>query len=819
MTIEFSIAKARLTELILEFSPIVGGANEAQTRFSFIDRLLTDCLGWPREKIKVEVYEDGDRSDYECGCPRQLIVEAKQAAKSFAFPPRGRNASNKIKIRSLMQFNTSTKEGIEQVYTYCQDRGVPIAVLCNGVQLIIFMASRHDGISPLEGSALVFDNYESISHNFNTIFECISEAGVQEERVFALLGSSANTKLPAKLSSACLNYFDYKYSSTFQENIRNASSLVIEDIGRTTELEKEFLMQCYCESGPLTQYSLLGKNILSTRYAALFSTNETGSRIEEINPKKGKSKLSDKVLAEALARRPIVFLGDVGVGKTSFIKNLIQVEAAEEFGNTLFVYFDLGSSGALSKSTRDALLQQLEVTLRSDYQINLQDTQLLEKIYRVELRDFDNGFMSPLRESQPSVFQQKRIEFIQTLISKRDDFLRNCLGELISIRKCQLVIVIDNADQRSLAVQNDSFVIAHELASTWNALVFLSLRPQTFHASKRSGAVSAYPPKVFVIAPPKLEEVIEKRLAFALKISEGQLPVSKVKDLSLHVESLAILIKALRASLKLNPELYEFIINVSSGNVRAAIELITRFLGNPNVDSEHIVQIFSEEGRYNIPLHEFSKGGLLGDYAYYHEDSSMALNIYGVVHADQREHFLSLLTLGYMSADNPATQKLDGFIGISSVINEMQLNGFTAEQTNEHLKRLTRKKLIETSERRTLESEQEILESGMPESFRLTPLGAYHLKKWAYEFSFIDAMSFDTPIFDERLNKILVSKVNEQTLLSRYERAKCFRDYLDNIWNGFTSKPYFNWSEKKLIGQSSFDRVEKKLRDSGRLAH
>lgn len=81
MTIEFNIAQARLAELIGEFSLIGQEANEAQTRFAFIDRFLTDCLGWPKASIKVEVCENGDRSDYECGSPRQLIVEAKKASK------------------------------------------------------------------------------------------------------------------------------------------------------------------------------------------------------------------------------------------------------------------------------------------------------------------------------------------------------------------------------------------------------------------------------------------------------------------------------------------------------------------------------------------------------------------------------------------------------------------------------------------------------------------------------------------------------------------------------------------------------------------
>lgn len=364
MTIEFSNASARLRELIQEFSPLGELSNEAETRFQFIDHFLTDCLGWRKSEIKVEKHESGKRTDYECGEPRQIIVEAKQAAESFELPPRSKRSGHRIKIKSLMDFNSSTKNAIEQVLSYCQGRGVPIAVIANGPQLVFFLASRLDGVSPLDGDSLAFDSYEAILEGFPAIFENLSPEGVSERRLQKTLENSTSTMLPQKLSSSCLNYYSYKYSSDFQESLRNSAALVIEDISRTADYEKEFLRECYCESGPLTQYSLLSKNIISARYAALFSTSDSGSLVEPINPKSGKARLSDKTIADALARRPIVLVGDVGVGKTSFIKNLIQVDAKKDFDRATFLYFDLGSKGALSTSTREALLRSIEQDLR-----------------------------------------------------------------------------------------------------------------------------------------------------------------------------------------------------------------------------------------------------------------------------------------------------------------------------------------------------------------------------------------------------------------------------------------------------------------------
>jgi hypothetical protein len=103
MTVEFSVGLETLKRLVAEFSPLGELSNEAQTRFSFVDRLLKDCLGWSEAgQIRVEVFERGDRTDYECGQPRQLIVEAKKASAPFKFPPRGATAEAFVCLPGLL---------------------------------------------------------------------------------------------------------------------------------------------------------------------------------------------------------------------------------------------------------------------------------------------------------------------------------------------------------------------------------------------------------------------------------------------------------------------------------------------------------------------------------------------------------------------------------------------------------------------------------------------------------------------------------------------------------------------------------------------
>ena len=211
MTVDFSLARSNLEKLIHEYSPLGELSNEAQTRFSFIDKFLEDCLEWPRSEIKVELYEDGGRTDYECGTPRMLIVEAKTSKSALKLPPK--RSRSRVALASLIAFDETTAAAIRQVQSYGQSRGVQITAVSNGSQLIAFLASRVDGISPLDGDAIVFDGYEDLLKNFSLVYESLGKAGVEEKRLIQTLSKDAPASLPSKLSAYCLNYFDHKYST------------------------------------------------------------------------------------------------------------------------------------------------------------------------------------------------------------------------------------------------------------------------------------------------------------------------------------------------------------------------------------------------------------------------------------------------------------------------------------------------------------------------------------------------------------------------------------------------------------------------------
>jgi hypothetical protein len=94
------------------------------------------------------------------------------------------------------------------------------------------------------------------------------------------------------------------------------------------------------------------------------------------------------------------------------------------------------------------------------------------------------------------------------------------------------------------------------------------------------------------------------------------------------------------------------------------------------------------------------------------------------------------------------------------------------------------------------------------DNFRITTIGAYHLKKWMGSFTYLDAMVFDTPIFNDVINESLVTHLESLSINDRLERALSFKQYLQDLWRNYPHKPeYFDLSNNFEDSLNTFERV------------
>lgn len=773
-----------------------GSRNEAATRLQLIDRLLFECLGWdPGDCFPEEQYE-GTYADYSLGRPfRKLVVEAKKEGIYFELPT---GFEKRVcNLKTLLEESAEIDSAIQQALQYCQTRGIPIGAVCNGHQLIAFIASRQDGVPPLEGRALVFSSLKDMLASFRVLWQNLSKPGVAACNIWAELRSELAQPPPEKLSRRLADYPGFKNRNALQTELKILGELFIEDIAKAPEIEEEFLRECYCQSGALPQYALISRQILQARYSILFQREIEAVALQPVQTKSGlASEFSSDILAASLSRRPIILLGDVGVGKTIFVRHFIRVDAKDVLERAIVLYVDFGKEPALAEDLPSFVLSACAKQLRVNYGIDAEERNFVRGVYHFELQRFANGLYSDLRKIDERAYLQKEIEFLEKKLVDTSSHLKSCLEHISKGQKRQIVIFLDNVDQRPLEFQERVFLIGHGLAETWPGTVFISLRPDSFFQSRARGSLTGYQPRVFTVPPPRVDLVISKRLSFALtQLTHTGRLASFPAGLSLNSRTLSRYIRVLLYSFENNRHLMEFVDNLSGGNIRRALEFLTAFVGSGHVHTQEILDAVEQTGGYLIPLHQFMRAVIFVDHEHYDPTASPIVNLFEISSPDGREHFLLPLILAYverLGAIGPA----EGFLEVEKIHDFCQGLGFQAPQIQFALDRARTKKLLEPSPR--------FSDLSGVASYRITTAGAYSVKKLISYFAYVDAVIVDTPIVDDSAR----TRIHDaKGLPERLRRAESFCQYLDEQWRLLANlSPAFDWSS---AGESVRSEIRK----------
>ena len=276
---DYEAALEKFEELLeKEKQTLFSDRNEATTRLQLVDALIFDCLGWDRRECISEESMDGLYADYTLGTPiRFAIWEAKREGVSFTLPV-GIDKRT-YKIRALLEAEGGIGEAIKQVLRYCQQRGVAIGAVCNGHQVVAFLASRTDNIPPLAGQAIVFSSLDDIRKDFREFWDNLSRPGAESYNLHKVLRSELLPPPPGKLCQRIPRYPGFKNRNQFQSDLKNLGELFIEDLGKTPEQEEDFLRNCYSSSGALSQYALVSRQILQSGSGSVcFSTGRFSIR-------------------------------------------------------------------------------------------------------------------------------------------------------------------------------------------------------------------------------------------------------------------------------------------------------------------------------------------------------------------------------------------------------------------------------------------------------------------------------------------------------------------------------------------------------------
>jgi hypothetical protein len=627
-----------------------------------------------------------------------------------------------------------------------------------------------------------------MASDFPLLWNNLSRRGIEALGIHRTLGDAAVSTPPAKLSARIADYPGYWRRNRIQTELKILGDLVLQDIANAPELEEDFLRQCYSSNDTLSEYALVSKEILEARYSALTSV-ESEAVVVPARATSGLSRdLTTDVVAGSLARRPLILLGDVGVGKSIFIRHFVRIDAKEVMSRSIVLSIDFGGEPALAVDLNDYVMDRFIEQLR-DYDIDVESDKFVRNVYSSELRSFAQGVYGRLQRSNPQEFELKEIQLLERKLAARDRHLQASLRYAARTLKRQIVVFLDNIDQRDFDFQERVFLIGQSLAETWPATVFLSLRPETFYRSRRIGSLTAYQPRVFTIRPPDVGSVIDKRLRFCRDLVSDRETRRRLipEALEPQAKTLSTYLRIVRASFRRSQDLVELVENLSGGNIRAALEFLNTFVGSGHVDTKKILDIVAEHNGYTVALHEFVRAIIFGDYQHYDPTKSPIANVFEISTPDGREHFLLPIVLGHIARAGDVGRR-EGFVDVGELLGMTQGLGYVPAQTEFALRHGVDKGLVQMNPGRNDEAVRR---------YRITTIGAYTCQRLLAKFVYHDAVIVDTPIVDDEAAREIVESADIER---RLDRAETFRRYLDAQWSAVPeSEIAFSWPEMSAL--------------------
>jgi len=597
-----------------------------------------------------------------------------------------------------------------------------------------------------------------------------------------LLAGPALPPPPPKLSRHLVSYPGSAIRDELDLELEILGDLFLYQLIREPEFEEDFLRECYCSSGALSQYSLLSRELLKRRYV----TQEKQQEVRTASDKGGASAAFQEVIqTRGITRRPIIVIGDVGVGKSIFLRHLIRVDAVAELQDAVVIYIDFGAGPALRSDISQYIADQFERHLLEAYEIDINEDGFVRGIYHPEMQRFRHGIHGQLYDSDPGLYRTREIERLTELTAVRETHLKRSFEHIVRGQGRRIIVFLDNVDQRDDQFQEAVFVTAQTFAESWPVTAFVTLRPETYNASRRHGSLSAYQPRVFTIAPPRIDLVLHKRFTYAEnRLAAGTFSLGS-EGITLSSDLLRDYVQILLQSLSESYSLAEFIDNMSNGNVREALSLLQMFVGNPHVATDRFIETYRRQGRFQVPLHSLVQALALDEKNYFDPASSPLPNIFDIVSTDGREHFLVALIAQFVQGTAGTRLGQAGYVEEEEIYGYCQSYGFQPAQIKAAIDRMIVKALIQSGPRNEADVEQ-------PTLIRITQKGAYTVQRLCGMFAYLDAVVVDTPIVDP---DVRVQVTNCQTLADRADRVTVFLDYLEAQWAAIHPKPDgFNWT-------------------------
>jgi hypothetical protein len=524
---------------------------------------------------------------------------------------------------------------------------------------------------------------------------------------------------------------------------------------RDQTTDPEIYSKAYISSNEVTGYDRILESFLKDRLA------RSKQRTEVLTSRK-RSEAITAAISQFDERKPIggelqLVTGGVGAGKSLFArryKEYLQPAPLRSKNHWAFINF-ISPPEDFSKWNEWVCEGFATSVLEEGAPVDLRSENGQERVFATDLAE-RAVFYRNMDKSQAG---RGGLERARDLEAWRQDPLKLTRGiarYLQGDRGENLIVVFDNVDRREADGQLTAFQTALWFMDQTRCLVILQMRDSTFEAYKNEPPLDTYRTgQVFHISPPRLVDVVKRRLELSLEYLADQAPEQVTFTLR---GGATVKYPKGRAGEFLTGIYYELfasrnniarILEALAGrNVRRALDMFFAIITSGHMPEEIIASVAQGNGARNFPEYLILRALMRQSYRFFNNNTGFVANLF---HCESRwerpsnllipELLFFLIGQRKVRGDNGQM----GFVALSRVLLEMEDLGFVRSDVKQAALFCLKKELIEvdTSSLETIRDK---------DSVKATASGWAHIRLLSSRLEYVASVLPTTAIANQQLS-------------------------------------------------------------------
>jgi cold shock CspA family protein/energy-coupling factor transporter ATP-binding protein EcfA2 len=673
--------------------------SEEDVKIRLITRLVTECLGWEFSDIGAERKHDNGFSDYLIFSSNKncMIIEAKRVG-SVAISTTEKDVLKKFKLSGPAL--TGSRDGIAQAASYAQPKGVPVAILTDGLSWIVFKPTI-PGEEYTDKQAFVFPSLNAIAANFSTFYELLSKDAFSKRLYNQIFDDLHNTRtlLSAPLVAAIPN------SNIFRQN-KSQLAFDLEPVfdnffsRMTGEDDPDLASECFVES----RESRIADHSLEKMTARVLGNidrekNNLGSELSAY--------ISGAV--ELDSGESIFIVGPTGSGKSTFLdrffKQVLEADTREKCIHARINFLE--ASGKLDSALHWATERLITIFEREIYNSGSPTWDELRGLYFSDYKRQSEGVHAKLYERDKAAFQERFGEYMAAKVENdREGYLKRILSDIVHNRKKLPIIIADNTDEFAPQYKETVFQYIQSLrVHVSHCIVIFPITDKTAWSFTKSDIYTIYQSKSFFLPTPPPREVFRRRIAY-LKDKLNQDEKSPGKHSFLTSRGITVSIKNLAGFANAVEETFvndefsaKLLGELSNYNIRRTLRLARRIITSPIYRIEDLIVAYTSGSPIHNRFTKFMNALLKGDHNFFNKndsDASEIVPIFEVDHKFRQSPLLALRILALLdSTERAATDVESRHLSFESISGYFQAIGCSESAIDRTALLLIQSNLIE----------------------------------------------------------------------------------------------------------------------------